>query len=250
MNAYIEAVKSAERFIYIENQFFVSSLAGEQTVSNGLALALAERIIRAHHLHEPLKVILLLPVHPNGDFLNAMKAKVVMHFEYETINRGISSLFNTLRKRAPGLNISEYLSIHSLRSHGILQGRVVNEQVYVHDKLMIVDDRVLILGSANINDRSLLGVRDSEVAVRIEDTLLVESAMSGEPYVVGYLPHSLRVTLMRQHIQDPTFGKYTIHHYSTLPLTCTAMRTRLRRSASRGDSSEVEIHLSNEFFDL
>ncbi len=30
---------------------------------------------------------------------------------------------------------------------------------------MIVDDKVVILGSANINDRSMLGTRDSELAV-------------------------------------------------------------------------------------
>lgn len=36
-------------------------------------------------------------------------------------------------------------------------------QVYVHSKLMIIDDREVLIGSANINDRSLLGSRDSEV---------------------------------------------------------------------------------------
>lgn len=34
---------------------------------------------------------------------------------------------------------------------------------------MIVDDRKMIIGSANINDRSLLGSRDSELAMVIED---------------------------------------------------------------------------------
>lgn len=33
----------------------------------------------------------------------------------------------------------------------------------MHSKLMIVDDRVALIGSSNINDRSLLGSRDSEV---------------------------------------------------------------------------------------
>lgn len=33
----------------------------------------------------------------------------------------------------------------------------------MHSKLMIVDDRMVLIGSANINDRSLLGSRDSEV---------------------------------------------------------------------------------------
>lgn len=34
---------------------------------------------------------------------------------------------------------------------------------------MIVDDKYMIIGSANINDRSLLGSRDSELAMVIED---------------------------------------------------------------------------------
>ena len=33
---------------------------------------------------------------------------------------------------------------------------------------MIIDDEIILLGSANINDRSLLGSRDSEIAVVIE----------------------------------------------------------------------------------
>lgn len=41
--------------------------------------------------------------------------------------------------------------------------------IYVHSKLMIVDDRRCIIGSANINDRSLLGDRDSELAIVIEE---------------------------------------------------------------------------------
>jgi phospholipase D1/2 len=36
--------------------------------------------------------------------------------------------------------------------------------VYVHSKFMIVDDRFFILGSANLNERSLNGGHDSEIA--------------------------------------------------------------------------------------
>lgn len=38
---------------------------------------------------------------------------------------------------------------------------------------MIVDDKKLIIGSANINDRSLNGERDSEIGICIEDQDLV-----------------------------------------------------------------------------
>ena len=37
--------------------------------------------------------------------------------------------------------------------------------IYVHSKLMIVDDSAVIVGSANINQRSMAGSRDTELAV-------------------------------------------------------------------------------------
>jgi len=37
--------------------------------------------------------------------------------------------------------------------------------IYVHSKLMIVDDEYVILGSANINERSMSGNRDTEIAM-------------------------------------------------------------------------------------
>ena len=37
--------------------------------------------------------------------------------------------------------------------------------IYVHSKLMIVDDSAVIVGSANINQRSMAGSRDSELAL-------------------------------------------------------------------------------------
>jgi phospholipase D1/2 len=39
----------------------------------------------------------------------------------------------------------------------------------VHSKIMIADDCVALVGSANINDRSLLGSRDSEVPLLLDD---------------------------------------------------------------------------------
>lgn len=34
---------------------------------------------------------------------------------------------------------------------------------------MIIDDKAVIMGSANINDRSMKGSRDSEIAMIVED---------------------------------------------------------------------------------
>jgi phosphatidylserine/phosphatidylglycerophosphate/cardiolipin synthase-like enzyme len=207
MKSYIEAIENSHHFIYIENQFFIGSLAGDG-VQNGVPLALVERILKAHTMKQPFRVVIIVPMHPNGDFCNAMKAKVVMHYEYLTINRGVNSLFRTLRSRAPDINISNYINFYSLRNWGVINNKIVSEQVYVHDKLLIVDDRVLIIGSANINDRSMLGARDSEVAVRIEDTLHIESSFNGVPFNVGYLPFMVRNKLMKQHVADDSIGKF------------------------------------------
>ena len=37
--------------------------------------------------------------------------------------------------------------------------------MYVHSKMTIVDDEYILIGSANINQRSLSGERDSEIAM-------------------------------------------------------------------------------------
>jgi phosphatidylserine/phosphatidylglycerophosphate/cardiolipin synthase-like enzyme len=42
-------------------------------------------------------------------------------------------------------------------------------------------DRFVIVGSANLNDRSQLGDRDSEVAVVIEDPPVRQAYMNGQP---------------------------------------------------------------------
>ena len=37
--------------------------------------------------------------------------------------------------------------------------------IYVHSKMIIVDDSFILVGSANINQRSMAGTRDTEIAV-------------------------------------------------------------------------------------
>ena len=47
--------------------------------------------------------------------------------------------------------------------------KAVTELVYVHSKLLIVDDKHTIIGSANITDRNLEGDRDTEMCVHYTD---------------------------------------------------------------------------------
>jgi phospholipase D1/2 len=65
---------------------------------------------------------------------------------------------------------------------------------------MIVDDNLVICGSANINDRSMLGKRDSEVAVIYQDEEYIQSLMDGKEYKAGKFAHSLRTKLFREHL--------------------------------------------------
>lgn len=76
----------------------------------------------------------------------------------------------------------------------------VTEETYVHSKLLIVDDRRVLIGSANLNDRSQKGNGDSETAVVIEDTNRFESVMNGEKYMAAPFAASFRRHLWRQHL--------------------------------------------------
>lgn len=71
-------------------------------------------------------------------------------------------------------------------------GTPKTEMVYVHSKVMIVDDMAAICGSANINDRSMLGNRDGELAVLIEDKKTVPGKLRGVPCNFGYCVHEWR----------------------------------------------------------
>jgi phospholipase D1/2 len=63
-----------------------------------------------------------------------------------------------------------------LRQYDVWPDNTVRaEQLYVHSKAMIVDDEIAIIGSANINDRSMLGERDSEAAIYVEDPKFAKS---------------------------------------------------------------------------
>jgi phospholipase D1/2 len=76
----------------------------------------------------------------------------------------------------------------------------IQEELYIHAKLLLVDDRIAICGSSNLNDRSQLGDHDSELSVVMEDTRLIPSTMNGQPYEAGYHAATLRRYLWREHM--------------------------------------------------
>jgi phospholipase D1/2 len=76
----------------------------------------------------------------------------------------------------------------------------VSEELYIHSKLLIADDRTVICGSANLNDRSQLGDHDSEIAILIEDDEQIDSYMAGQPYRAARFAAQLRRFIFRKHL--------------------------------------------------
>ncbi|KAI6363087.1 hypothetical protein MCOR25_006031 [Pyricularia grisea] len=93
--------------------------------------------------------------------------------------------------------------IHSIPWHGSPESELdafVSEELYIHSKVLIADDRLVICGSANLNDRSQLGNHDSEIAVVIEDPTPVRSRMNDQDFIASRFATSLRRQLFRKHL--------------------------------------------------
>ena len=92
--------------------------------------------------------------------------------------------------------VSEELYLHTKVRHFVLEQDISTD----HIQVCIADDRVVIVGSANMNDRSQLGYHDSEIAVIVEDPNPVDSFMNGEPYRAARFAATLRRQLFRKHL--------------------------------------------------
>lgn len=218
--AYTYVIENSKHYIYIENQFFISC-ADDKVVFNKVGNAIAQRILKAHREGQRYRVYIVIPLLPGfeGDIStgggNALQA--IMHFNYRTMCRGESSILEQLKPEL-GNKWINYISFCGLRTHAELEGNLVTELIYVHSKLLIADDNTVIIGSANINDRSMLGKRDSEMAVIVQDTETVPSVMDGKEYQAGRFAQGLRLECFRlvlgylsdpsEDIQDPVSDKF------------------------------------------
>uniref|UniRef100_A0A8C5X4I3 Phospholipase n=1 Tax=Malurus cyaneus samueli TaxID=2593467 RepID=A0A8C5X4I3_9PASS len=217
--AYISVIENSQHYIYIENQFFISC-ADDKVVWNKIGDAIAQRILKAHRENKRFRVYVVIPLLPGfeGDIStgggNALQA--IMHFNYRTMCRGENSILGQLKAEGKNKWIN-YISFCGLRTYAELEGKLVTELIYVHSKLLIADDNTVIIGSANINDRSMLGKRDSEMAIIVQDTDTVPSVMDGHDYSAGRFAQSLRLRCFRvvlggsdlnpEH-QDPVCDKF------------------------------------------
>jgi phosphatidylserine/phosphatidylglycerophosphate/cardiolipin synthase-like enzyme len=131
LESYSRALRSAERFVYIENQFLWSP---------EIVRLLAEKLRNAPR--DDFRLVVLLPVNANDG---------------ADISRGqVAALIHADNGNGRFLACSVYARTATLR-----------DPVYVHAKVAIVDDRWLTIGSANLNEHSLFN--DSEVNVVVHD---------------------------------------------------------------------------------
>lgn len=231
---------SKERSDFLKKMFamFRLNIAGllshqvgdaQEKIHNDIGEALAHRIGLAIDEGRSFHVYMVLPVHPEG----LLSDPIIMHQIHLTMQSlvfGEHSLIKRIQRRMAlreqQLNNvspeeaekiieirdehkrpayeqqdwSRYLTLLNLRTWDELDGRVVTEQIYVHSKLLIADDRVAILGSANINDRSLEGSRDSELAVIVRGRTPIDVALDGKCMArVSKTVHELRVALWKKH---------------------------------------------------
>jgi len=127
LEAYVRALRSARKLIYLENQFLWSpQIAG----------ILADKL--RHPPSDDLRVVVLLPAKPNNGA--------------DTTRGQLGALADA--DRGAGRFLATTISGRS---------GALTSPVYVHAKIGIVDDRWLTLGSANLNEHSLFN--DTEMNI-------------------------------------------------------------------------------------
>ncbi|OMJ28979.1 Phospholipase D1, partial [Smittium culicis] len=121
--AYLDLIKNSKHYIYIQNQFFISSTtSSNRVVKNLIAEALVNRIIIAHGKNEKFRVFVLLPLMPafEGDLVNSSGATLrnIMHLQYRTICRGSDSILHKLK--AKNIEMSDYICFYGLRMYDVI----------------------------------------------------------------------------------------------------------------------------------
>lgn len=233
-DAMINCIRSAQAFIYIENQFFMSNCGvdayGTTTpCTNTILSEIANSIARAVYAGRAFHVFIVLPVQPEGNLEEAGPMSQAW-WALQGIKRGNNSLINRvntaifeknmkawgiatrpatnsgIRNILEGHGLAEewrkYLTVLNLRNYGRTSSTVVTEMIYVHSKLLIVDDAVVVVGSANINDRSLNGNGDTELAAVIvdQDDAVMRNLGQNINAITRKFARDLRINLWKKHL--------------------------------------------------
>jgi phospholipase D1/2 len=220
LKGYYQLIENSKHYIYIENQFFVSKSWTEEekkkckysisdVVENEIAYYIRKRIEKAYQNKENFRVFIFLPLLPGfaGEPESSSTLQIIVKHTYAGIcrNHGLS-IIEQLQK-IMGNKWKNYIRFYSLRNHALINNVPKTEIVYIHSKLMIVDDTKVLLGSANINDRSMLGNRDSEFAVIISEKREMTNrtngrnfVMNGQKYSAAHFAVTFRKALMAEHL--------------------------------------------------
>ncbi|NMP26819.1 phosphatidylserine/phosphatidylglycerophosphate/cardiolipin synthase family protein [Rahnella sp. SAP-1] len=172
LKAYIESVKRARNYIYIENQYFRFQKIAEQLKKTALELILSGRDPEKHgYLY--LFVVTNSTEKPEDPSWTSNEAG-----GYQTYKMldclGRADLMPNYAKKEKG--VTEEIKPQQIPGLKSIICTLVSPDskaekwmpVYVHSKMMMVDDIFMIQGSANINLRSM--AFDSEIAIALQDT--------------------------------------------------------------------------------
>ncbi|KAL5201158.1 hypothetical protein ABZP36_035512 [Zizania latifolia] len=216
--AYVRAIRSAQHFIYIENQYFLgSSYAWPSYVNSGadnlVPIELALKIASKIRAGERFAVYVVIPMWPEGVPTTA-SVQEILFFQAQTMEMMYRIIAQELKaNNIENAHPQDYLNFYCLgnreeassngspestdKSAAALARKYRRFMIYVHGKGMIVDDEYVILGSANINQRSLAGSRDTEIAMGAYQPHHAWSTKGSHPrgQVYGY-----RTSLWAEHL--------------------------------------------------
>jgi phospholipase D1/2 len=187
-DAYINAIRRAKNFIYIENQYFLGSCFGWNSKQDCGALHLipmeiTRKILSKIEVGERFTAYIVVPMWPEG-VPESASVQAILDWQRRTMEMMYREIAIALQvKRIHNQHPKDYLSFFCLGNRETWQSgdyvpskipldpnyRSAQEHrrfmIYVHAKMIIVDDEYIIVGSANINQRSMDGGRDTEIAM-------------------------------------------------------------------------------------
>ncbi|KAK9071459.1 hypothetical protein SSX86_010028 [Deinandra increscens subsp. villosa] len=181
--AYIQAIRSAQHFIYIENQYFIGSSYAwsyeNAGADNLIPMELAQKIASKIRNKERFAVYVVIPMWPEGIPTSAT-VQEILYWQSQTMQMMYTVVAQAIKSMQLNAHPQDYLNFYCLgkredvpfnSNQSFADEKVSDSQkfkrfmIYVHAKGMIVDDEYVIVGSANINQRSLAGSKDTEIAM-------------------------------------------------------------------------------------
>ncbi|XP_061374634.1 phospholipase D alpha 4-like [Gastrolobium bilobum] len=186
--AYVEAIRRAERFIYIENQYFIGGCHWWEKdrhcgCTNLIPIEIALKVVNKIKAKKRFAVYIVIPMWPEG-VPESESVQDILHWTRETMEMMYRLIGEAIQESGEPGHPRDYLNFFCLANREQKgQGEYLppdfphpetqywNAQknrrfmVYVHSKLMIVDDLYILIGSANVNQRSMDGERDTEIAI-------------------------------------------------------------------------------------